>query len=93
MNRDASLAEEIGHVFEAVKDIKDRSYYSHEEVNHLLKRLQEIRRAAQAMEFELDIYRRDEAGQRARSVCEWLAGEQMGDLLDNVIRPDFGGRS
>ena len=90
MKHDVSLAEELGHICEAVKDIRGRSHDGREEVDNLVGRLLAAQRLAQALQFELDIYRREEAGHRGRAVCEQLAADQMGDMLTNVIRLDFG---
>ncbi|PZU17828.1 MAG: hypothetical protein DI589_25530 [Shinella sp.] len=95
MKRDASLAEELGHIRENVKSYRERGFWTQEEANTLIAALLAAMRLAQHLELELDIYRRDEDGQRGRVVCEQLAGDAIGDLLDtgnNVVFGDFGRR-
>lgn len=96
MKRDASLAEELGHIRIAFEDALVRGSVAAEVSVQLRGRLLAAQRLAHALEMELDIYRREDDGRRSRIICEQLAGDVIGDLLEpetNVIRYDFGGRS
>lgn len=95
MKRDASLAEELGHIRENVKSYQERGFWTQDEANTLVGALLAAMRLAQFIEQELDIYRREDDAQRGRIVCEQLAAEVTTDLLDpidNVVIGDFGRR-